>query len=534
MLKFTARLGGLAATCLALSLAPPAASAKDAPSTTFEAVDVFALEYADDPQMTPDGRAVIYTRVSGDIMTDRFGSSIWMLNTDGTDHRPLVQGNGNYVSPRLTVNGDRLAYVASENGAVEIRVRWFDTGQIASIARLPAGPSNLVWSPDGATLAFTMFVETPGPTPAALPPTPKGAEWAPPVTVIDEVVYRADGAGYLSQGHTQIFTVPADGGSPRQRTFAAHHHDGPVRYTPDGASLIFTANDNEDAIFDPIEGDIFDLELATDTVTQLTHRDGPDSSPAISPNGDLIAYTGFDDARQGYQVTRLYVMNRDGSNPRLVTGALDRSVGPPAWARDGRSIYTLYNDHGDTKLAQIGLDGTTRVVAEGVGGTTLGRPYSSGAFAVGPNGRFVVTVTTPDRPADLAVGDRRSTSLITHLNDDLLSQKTFGALEEIEVASSHDQRPIQAWIVFPPQFDPEQEYPLLLEIHGGPFANYGPRFSSEIQLYAAAGYVVVYANPRGSTSYGGEFGNLIHHAYPSEDYDDLMSVVDAEIGRAHV
>jgi len=340
--------------------------------------------------------------------------------------------------------------------------------------------------------------------------------------------------GYLSQGYTQIFTVPADGGSPRQRTYAPHNHNGPVRFTPEGTHLIYTANDNEDATFDPIESDVFELELATDAVTQLTHRDGPDASPAIAPGGDLIAYVGFDDARQGYQLTRLYVMNRDGSNPRLVTGALDRSVGPPKWARDGRSIYTLYNDHGDTKLAQIGLDGTVRVVAEGVGGTTLGRPYSSGAFDVGPNGRFVVTVTTPDRPADLAAGDRRGATQITHLNDDLLDQKTFGVIEEIEVASSHDQRPIQAWVVTPPHFDPQAQYPLLLEIHGGPFANYGPRFSAEVQLYAAAGYVVVYANPRGSTSYGGEFGNLIHHAYPSEDYDDLMSVVDTVSARAYI
>ena len=168
---------------------------------------------------------------------------------------------------------------------------------------------------------------------------------------------------------------------------------------------------------------------------------------------------------------------------------------------------------------------------------SLGRPYGGGSWSVADNGRFAFTQSSPDRPAEVAVGSRDrpgDVRRITDLNADLLAHKELGEVEELWYESSHDGRPVQGWIMKPPEFDASRRYPLILEIHGGPFANYGPRFAAELQLYAAAGYVVLYTNPRGSTSYGEEFGNLIHHAYPGQDYDDLMSGVDAVIGRGYV
>jgi acylaminoacyl-peptidase len=150
-------------------------------------------------------------------------------------------------------------------------------------------------------------------------------------------------------------------------------------------------------------------------------------------------------------------------------------------------------------------------------------------------GRVAFTQTSPDHPADVAVAAAgQATQRLTRLNDDLFGTKTLGAVEEIWYQSSFDKKRVQGWIVKPPGFDPSKKYPLVLEIHGGPFANYGVRYASEIQLYAAAGYVVLYTNPRGSTSYGEEFGNLIHHDYPNHDYDDLMSGVDAVIAKGYV
>jgi dipeptidyl aminopeptidase/acylaminoacyl peptidase len=154
---------------------------------------------------------------------------------------------------------------------------------------------------------------------------------------------------------------------------------------------------------------------------------------------------------------------------------------------------------------------------------------------VSDDGRIAYTTNSPARPADVAVVRRgEQARQLTQLNDDLLGHKKLAEVEEIWWESSHDGRRVQGWIAYPPDFDASREYPLMLEIHGGPFSNYGPRFSPEVQLFAAAGYVVLYTNPRGSTSYGEEFGNLIHHAYPGYDYDDLISGVDAVIARGSI
>jgi acylaminoacyl-peptidase len=174
-------------------------------------------------------------------------------------------------------------------------------------------------------------------------------------------------------------------------------------------------------------------------------------------------------------------------------------------------------------------------VASDLGGGDLGRPYGGGSYSVSAAGRVAYTWTRPEVPADVAVAALGvPPKVLTQLNGDLLPQRHLGTTEEIWFESSHDRRKIQGWIVRPPAFDATKRYPLILEIHGGPFADYGDRFGAEMQLYAAAGYVVLYVNPRGSTSYGEEFGNLIHHDYPGHDYDDLMSGVDAVLARGYV
>ena len=167
-----------------------------------------------------------------------------------------------------------------------------------------------------------------------------------------------------------------------------------------------------------------------------------------------------------------------------------------------------------------------------LGGEDFGRPYSGGSFTVADDGTLAFTLTRPEHPADVGVRSRSSakTRRLTHLNENLLDHKKLGQVEQFQYKSGHDGRTVEGWIVKPPHFDPKKKYPLILEIHGGPYANYGERFSAEIQLYAAAGYVVLYTNPRGSTGYGEEFAQLINGNYPGHDYDDLMSGVDARPG----
>ena len=497
--------------------------------------DIFQLEVAADIQISPDGDEVAYVRRSMDIMTDRARSNIWAVSADGESHRPLLSGADNYSSPRWSPDGGRIAYVSDAEGrGSEIHVRWMDTGQTAMLTNVAESPSSVTWSPDGRYIAFTMFVPADGPKLATPPEKPEGAEWAEPVTVIERLYYRADGRGYLETGNTHIFVLSADGGTPRQLTSGDYNHTGPLSWSPDGARIAFSANRVENYELTPTQSEIWTVDVDDGALTQLTDRVGPDTAPRFSPDGQRIVYLGYDDQKMGYHNGGVYVMDADGGNVTALTEDLDRTVSEARWAGSSNRLYIRYDDSGDVVLASLDMNGRISRVADDLGGVSLGRPYTSGSFSVADNGAYAYTAGTPYRPADVAVG-RRSASVrkVTALNDDLLGHKTLGEVEELTWTSVGGLE-IEGWIVKPPNFDESKQYPLILEIHGGPFAAYGPHFAAEIQLMAAAGYVVLYTNPRGSTSYGYDFANEIHHNYPSEDYDDLIAGVDAVIERGYI
>jgi dipeptidyl aminopeptidase/acylaminoacyl peptidase len=520
---------------VALSLAASVGAAELPASRRLHSIDVFQLEYADDVQISPDGARIAYVRVSHDIMTDRARRNLWIVNADGSNNRPVRSEAKNFSSPRWSPDGTRLAYVSAAEGTPQLYVRWMDSGQTALLTNLVKAPNAIAWAPDGKSIAFTQLVPANKPPLATPPEKPEGAQWAPPVRVIDSVVYRVDGEGYLEAGYQHVFIVSAEGGTPRQLTEGDFNDDGPLSFTPDGKRVVFSANRGEDWERDSQESDVFSVDVASGALTQLTRRDGPDNSPVVSPDGRRIAYLGFDDRLQGYQVTHLYVMDVDGGNSRSITATFDRDVFEPRWSADSRSVYFSYDERGVRKLGMVALEGKVRTLAEGVGGTDLGRPYTSGSFSVARNGRVAFPHNTPSRPADVAtVTAGAPLRVLTTLNDDLLGALTLGAVRELTWKSPKDQREVQGWVITPPDFDASKKYPLILEIHGGPFAAYGPNYTTEMQLFAAAGYVVLYANPRGSTSYGEAFGNLIHHAYPGDDYDDLMAGVDAVIAEGNV
>ena len=210
-------------------------------------LDVFELEVATDPQISPDGSQIVYARRAMDIMSDRPVSNLWIIDADGDNHRPLLSGGTSYSSPRWSPNGDRIAYITRVDGrGPQIHVRWMDTGQTALLTNVRNGPSSLTWSPNGETIAFSMFVEHDAKPLASPPAKPDGAEWAPPVTVIEDMPFRADGAGYLSLGHTHLFVLSDEGGTPRQITSGDYDHDGTLAWTPDGESILFAANRKED------------------------------------------------------------------------------------------------------------------------------------------------------------------------------------------------------------------------------------------------------------------------------------------------
>ena len=526
----------LSATLLVIAATAAGAEPASTPADpeVFAPLDVFKLEWADHPQLSPDGRFVVYERMRFDIMKDRKRSSLWLVDSEGRGQRALTSDSGDQGGATWSPDGKRIAYISASEGKAQIHVLWLDSGANSAITHLTEGPGNLAWSADGHWIAFNQHVPVQDAPLAKLPPAPKGAEWAESAKLIDRLTYRIDGGGYVDPGYAHVFVVSADGGPAREVMTGKHDFAGPVAWARDGKSVFVSANLDDDWEREPLESELYRVDIDSGALTRLTERKGPDRNPVISPDGTHLAYLSFDDKMHPYQASHLYVLDLANGKSSALTADADIDVEQPAWDGNG-ALYFAYDDHGITKVAHVGAHGgKIDVVADDFGGTQIGRPYSGGAMS-GAAGRVAYTRGDVQHPPDVAIVSQGAKSKkLTDLDANLLDHKTLGKVEEINVKSSADGRTIQAWVVKPPHFDAGKSYPLLLEIHGGPFANYGPRFAPETQLYAAQGYVVVYCNPRGSTSYGSEFANLIENAYPGQDYDDLMSVTDAVIARGSI
>ncbi len=501
---------------------------------TLKLENVFDLEYANQIEMTADGDVVYFVRNRMDIKSDRKVSNIWSVNSSSKQLQPLTSGVHMDYSPVLSPDETRLAFISTRDGSSQIYVKWLNTGAVAKISNLTQSPGNLTWSPDGKKIVFSQFVPAASASPVSLPGKPKGADWAEPAMYIDDVYYRADGGGYTQKGFRHLFEISATGGNANQLTSGDFDHGGTISFSNNGASLYFSANRHPDYLFKPTNSEIYKLDLQSAEITQITDRLGPDGQPQISPNGRYLAYTGYDDKKTNYENTQLYIRDLKTDKTQSLTADLDRSVAQIKWADDSKGLYFAFDSEGHTTLAYQPRSGKRKVLTKEIGSVSFGRPYSGGDFDVSEDGEVAFTQANTQRPADVAFLKRGKTQQLTQLNEDALANKSLAKVEEIWLKSSHDGLAIQGWVAYPPGFDKSKKYPLVLEIHGGPVANYGPHFSPEVQLFAAKGNVVLYMNPRGSDSYGKEFAQTIHHNYPSNDFDDLMTGVDALIAKGFI
>ncbi len=500
----------------------------------FDPMDVFNLEWATDPRVSPDGKSIVYVRKSNDIMKDRERSNLWQISIDGNDHRPLYSGLNSIRSPRWSPNGSKLAYISNDTGSQQIHVRWMDDGETAVISQLQQSPSSLAWSPDGKWLAFTMNVKSESESIAEPRDKPLGAKWAKEPITVTSTRYQWDGQGIMEPAYRHLFIVPSDGGSARQLTFGEFNHYGSLAWAPDSQKIFFSAHRSENWELVSDEADIYSVDIITKDLIQISDEVGAERSPSISPNGKMIAYS-FEERRPlAYTPNQVAIMDINGNNKRIISKDLDGDADNLQWSDDNRSIFFSYDQRGIRKIGQLMLNGEIKNITNGLGGTTLGRPYLSGSYHHSAQ-NIAFTYGVGNRPADVAVLMNGKVNVLTELNNDLLDQLKLGDINELVYNSSFDDQEIQGWYITPPDFDPQKKYPLILEIHGGPHLAYGPYFSAELQIMAASGYVVFYNNYRGSLSYGEDFALLLQYKYSSsEDFADHMSGIDALIDKGFI
>jgi dipeptidyl aminopeptidase/acylaminoacyl peptidase len=515
-----------AVLAIALVLAAPSFASAQADGIRTISLEMYLdLESASDPQISPDGSQVVYTRGWVDKMNDRRESSVWIMNADGSRARFLVDGSGPIWSP----DGTRIAYTSEgEPEGSQIFVRWMDDeGASSQITRLQKAPGGIRWAPDGNTLSFTMTMDGEEAWSVSPPGRPEGSNWTEPPKVVTRADYRQDRVGFVDEGWRHIFVVPAEGGTARQLTDGYWNHST-GEWTPDGAELVFSSLRTEDSELSWRQSEVYAVNVSNGTIRQLTTRHGQDSGPIPSPTGDLIAYRGADFHTDTYRNSGVYVMNMDGSNSRLISGDFDRSINGMQWAHDGSGLYLTVSAEGDRNIHFVSTGGGVTALSSG------NHMFALSSFTA--DGRAVGTLTSPQLPSDIvsfSLSDPNRRTQLTHVNDDVFAGVTFGDVEEIKYESV-DGFEIEGWIVKPPDFDPSRKYPMMLSIHGGPHGMYNVGFNFAWQEHAANGYVVLYTNPRGSSGYGSAFGNSIKNAYPGKDYDDLMNGVDLVIDRGYI
>lgn len=543
--------------------------------------DLFSFNWIGDPQISPDGSRVAYVRVTVNDKKDGYNTSIWTVSSASGETHQLTSGPRD-SSPRWSPDGKYVVFVrvTEKDGRPDVPQLFMlamsggDSFQFTTVTRGAAQPQ---WSPDGKMIAFVNTANPedlakqkeaqkeglPAPAPAA--PQPVASPVASPaetrkaedkresdVRVITRAVYRSNGPGYLDAKHPQhvwLITAPQNADekvTPRQLTSGRFAEDN-VTWARDSSQIFFTSDRTDEPYYELPSTTVYSVSVSSGAPTRLTSFDMDAGGLTVSPNGKQFAFiAAIGLPVYSYRQSDLWVMDiAQNAKPRNLTQTFDYDIGsgltgdnnaprggsgnPPIWNPNGESITVTYAKEGKLNLGSFAsANGKLSEITSGKQAVT--------SFRATPDGsKLVYTLSTPTLIGDLYLLERggSNSKQLTHLNDDLFGGLNLTEPEEIWY-QSFDGKRIQAWVQKPPDFDATRKYPLILNIHGGPHAAYGFIFDHEFQWMAAKGYVVLYPNPRGSTSYGQDFGNIIQYNYPGDDHKDLMAGVDELIRRGYI
>ena len=484
--------------------------------------DVYKLTGVADPRLSPEGKLVAYTVWRLDKDSNESRSNIWLTAVDGSEApRQITSGDRRDALPRWSPNGESIAFTSNRAGkTMQLYVMPVRGGEARRLTHLKEDVAQIVWSPDSKRIAFVSRV-------------PAGYyeiedERKRPPRRITQLFYKLDNEGWTADRRNHLFVVPADGSSEALQLTSGNHEDENPTWSPDSSRLAFISARHDDWDIYPAT-DVYVVSADGGEPDILTKTDGLCGSPSWSPDGSAIALqyaSGILDSPRHGQIA---VIPAGGGQPRVLTASLDRNCSPypeirePIWM--GSDLLFAVEDHGNTHLYRLPVDGSSKPQA-----VISGEQALTGYDAVA--GVVVHTATNPTALAELYAGERR----LTHVGKGFAETTELCAAERF-TATSSDGSMVDAWIIRPAGLAPGERCPLLLNIHGGPFTQYGNKFFDEFQVYASAGYAVVFSNPRGSSGYTEAWGRAIRGpveggpGWGSVDCQDIMAVVDEAIKR---